>query len=166
MFVCWVHICVCVHVCACMCVWAYVCVRVYACVHVYLCACVFVCVCVSLCVCFSIREDIRLQMSSSCCFKELTTSDFCDIASEYFDGICQVTSLANILKSSICWTNILKKKTCWSIFIYYGDNRKLWYMIVLLYQWSGITPIHQTKLYSKIFIKLTFTHNNYINGML
>ena len=63
------HICVCVHVCACMCVWAYVCVRVYACVHVYLCACVFVCV--SLCVCFSIREDIRLQMSSSCCLRNL-----------------------------------------------------------------------------------------------
>ena len=65
------HICVCVHVCACMCVWAYVCVRVYACVHVYLCVCEFVCVCVSLYVCFSIREDIRLQMSSSCCLRNL-----------------------------------------------------------------------------------------------
>ena len=108
---------------------------VHACVFGHMCVyvCMHVCMCICLCVCFSIRED-KIANVIIMLFKELTTSDFCDISSEYFDGICQVTSLANILKSSICWSNILKKKTCWSIFIYYGDNRKLWYMIVLLYQ--------------------------------
>ena len=117
------------HMCLCTCVCMHVCLGICVCTCVCMCACVFVCV--SLCVCFSIYKIANVIIML---FKELTTSDFCDISSEYFDGICQVTSLANILKSSICWTNILKKKTCWSIFIYYGDNRKLWYMIVLLYQ--------------------------------
>ena len=69
------HVYVCVlsaHVFVCMCVWAYVCMCVC------MCACVFVCVCefVLVCVYFNIREDIRLQMSSSCCFKELISVTF------------------------------------------------------------------------------------------
>ena len=60
-----------VYMCVHACVFGHMCV--YVCMHVCMCICVhvYLCVCVSLCVCFSIREDIRLQMSSSCCLRNL-----------------------------------------------------------------------------------------------
>ena len=55
------------HMCLCTCVCMHVCLGICVCTHV----CMYICVCVSLYVCFSIREDIRLQMSSSCCLRNL-----------------------------------------------------------------------------------------------
>ena len=58
------------HMCLCTCV-VHACVFGHMCVYVCMHVCMCICVCMSLCVCFSIREDIRLQMSSSCCLRNL-----------------------------------------------------------------------------------------------